>query len=512
MRTFLASLMLLSGITLVAAPSPCAAGKVGADDVERFRSAATEHPDDPDLAWALAMALRAHGSRGEAIAKLREISEHFPRRRTRAYFSIARIYYDSGWYERALELFELVIDLDPMHGAARLQRGLCLKELGRPREAEQELRVVARIEPELRAETLLVRGMLWMDAGNEQQARGLLEEAIALDPDGDVAQRAYQAMQRRRKAVAGAPRASVWVTSGVDLDSNVTLDSGTALFGISSDDSDTTAVWGGRALFNPVRGDWGTLSVGYAYTESAHENLKAYDQQTHTVLSMLSVRGPANIGFRFDAFGTDAHLDQDRYLRSWKVRPNLFVPTFGSGGLSRLFFEAGRTGYHDRPTFSSLDRSGATYRAGLEQYLPVVGWKGALASLGGTLGRRNTEATTDLLGFSGDYDNRQATITGRIFLPFRDWFDLTATGGLAWDRYVNRNLVDALTDEGIGTADPSRRRDNILRGMISIRVPVGRGLRAELRWTGERHRSNVDVYDYERHIVGVHLTGNWSWR
>ena len=503
--------VLLAGLLGGASPL-YGAREVTPQDVERFRTAAAEHPADPDLAWALARALRTIGSKREAIAAFRDIGERFPARRVQAYFEMARIYYDNAWYDRALELFEIVIDLNPMHASARLHRGLCLKELGRPREAEQELRVVERVEPRLRAETLLVRGMLWLDAGEEGRGKSLLEEAIAIDPESGVADRAHLAMQRRRKKVYAAPLASVWLTSGVELDSNVTLDSGTALFGLSSDESDTVAIWGGRVLFNPIRADWGTLGVGYAYTESAHESLKTYDQQAHTLLSTLTVRGPLGLGMRLDAFATDAHLDQDRYLRSWRVRPNVFIPVPVLRSLSRLYVEAGRTNYHDRPLFSSQERDGATYRLGLEQYLRVPGWKGALGSIGGMIGRRNTEASTDLLGFEGDYDSRQASLTGRVFLPFHDWFDLTMTGGLAWARYVNRNLTDALTDEGIGTLFPSRRSDTILRGMVSIRVPLSRGLRAELRWTGVRQRSNVDVYDYERHIVAVHLTGNWSWR
>ena len=511
-RRFTVALGMIALLGTAAASPPARAVEVKADDVERIRAAAERYPGDPDLAWALAMALRARGSKGDAIAQLRSVGERFPRLRSRAYFEMARVYYDEGWYDRALELFQLVVDLDPLHASARLHRALCLKELGRGAEAERELRVVARIEPELEAETRLVRGMLKMEGGDRRGGRRLLEEAIALDPEGDTALRARKAMQRRRRPAGRPVFASLWVTSGVELDSNVTLDSGTALFGISTDESDALAVWGTRVLVTPLRADWGTLAVGYAYNESAHESLKAYDQQTHTVLSTLTLRGPANVGFRFDAFATDAHLDDDRYLRSWRLRPNLFIPTAGTKGVSRLFFEGGRTSYHDRPTFSSLDRDATTYRVGLEQYLPVPGWKGGLGSLGGTLGRRNTEASTDLLGFSGDYDNRQASVTGRLFLPFRDLFDLTATAALAWDRYENRSLTDALTDEGVGTLAPSRRRDNIMRAMVSIRIPVGRGLRAELRWTGERHRSNVDVYDYERHILGIHLTGTWSWR
>ncbi len=138
-------------VGLLGAASPLhGARDVTSQDVERFRAAVAEHPEDPNLAWALAMALRATGSKGEAIAAFREIGERFPARRARAYFEMARIYYDNAWYDRALELFEMVIDLDPMHASARLHRGLCLKELDRPKEAEQELRVVERMEPRLR--------------------------------------------------------------------------------------------------------------------------------------------------------------------------------------------------------------------------------------------------------------------------------------------------------------------------------------------------------------------------
>jgi hypothetical protein len=62
-----------------------------------------------------------------------------------------------------------------------------------------------------------------------------------------------------------------------------------------------------------------------------------------------------------------------------------------------------------------------------------------------------------------------------------------------------------ITDDGVGTLDPRKRRDWLIEGRLSIGRRLGRFLRLELGYRGTHRISNVDVYGYDRHVVGLYI-------
>ena len=490
---------------------PLSAAALDESELERLRGATRQYPNDPDLAWSLATALRDSGHSDEALAQFRRNAERWPDWRGQYAFESGRLLYERGDYPDALESFETAIFLDPLNGSARLYRALSLQELGRLADAERELRVIERMEPDLRAETLLLRAMNRMELGDRVGGQRLLREVIALDPTSQPARRASLFLDERPREKAESPVLSTWVQLGAELDSNVTLDSGTDLGGVSTDKADASASWGGGFVWQPLRREWGTLSLGYSYGESSHEDLKTFNLESHLVFSSVSFDGPGRLSLRIDGMLSSVHLDDDRYAKSWLIRPNLFIPINDTWGVSRLYLELLSRSYHEEPLFSSLDRDGTTYGIGVEHYVPVPGWNGSLASIAMKLARTDSEASEDLLGFDGDYDRGRAEIRTQLKLPLGGAFDLSISGGVAWERYRNRNLVDALTDDGMGTPTPSKRRDLIGDATLALGWAISPNLRLELRWQNIRDRSNVDVYDYSRSVVGVQLMAERAW-
>ena len=86
-------------------------------------------------------------------------------------------------------------------------------------------------------------------------------------------------------------------------------------------------------------------------------------------------------------------------------------------------------------------------------------------------------------------------------LPWRIWADF----GFSFLRedYANENLVDYLTDDGVGTATPRRRRDGIWEARLRLVRPVTRFIDVELSTRYGDHGSNVDLYDYDRWVSGL---------
>ena len=88
-----------------------------------------------------------------------------------------------------------------------------------------------------------------------------------------------------------------------------------------------------------------------------------------------------------------------------------------------------------------------------------------------------------------------------IALPWR----FSADWGFSYlrEQYANANLIDALTDDGIGTLTPSKRHDNVWETRLRIARPLTRFMDVELSAGYLDRASNVDVYHYDRWVSGL---------
>jgi tetratricopeptide (TPR) repeat protein len=503
-----AAALLLGALLLAAA---AAAAPPDARTLERYAQAARDYPDDPDVALAHALALRDAGLTEQALGRLRAIAKRWPALQARAGLEIGRLLYERGEPAQALESLEVALGEPRVRGAARLYRALCLLELGERESAERELRELERSDPDLKSSALLLRGVGEAERGELEAARALLRRAVEVDPSAPASEAAREALGRLPgSGRLGEPRLAAWVLAGAELDSNATLDSGTAIAGIPSDQSDARAAWSLGVLWQPLHGSRQTLALGYVYSENAHEDLKFYDQRSQVLFGSWSLGG-RRAALRVDALVSDDRLDGERYARTWLLRPNVLLASDSALGVTRLFAELERREYHDEPVVPSLDRSGATTSVGLEQRAQLAWLRGATGSVELKVGQVRTEASRDLLGFRGDYDGHRARAQTQLQIPLPWRLDALVRGRLARERFAHTNLIDALTDEGVGRVDPRRRRDTTGDLTLALGWSASPRLRLELRWQGLRQRSNVDLYDYERHLLGLYALGQQLW-
>ena len=492
-------------VTTAGAASP---DETATRSIERWAAAATSYPDDPDVAWSYALAL-AEADRGdEALQRLRELAKRWPDRSADVAFETGTILSGRGDYAPALRAFEDAIMLDPMRGEARLYRALTLRELGRYAEAERELQVLGRIAPELEPDTLLLRGLERVRAGDRAGSLDLLSRVVSIDPHSELAAQARSALDALGQAGGAGPRLIAWWNTGGESDSNLTLEGSNVP---PSDRADLGLVFGAGLAGSLYRSDRLDLSLSYQYAGSAHHDLKSYDLQSHALSASTAWAAPALGVLRLDTAVLDSNLGGDPYLQAALVRPNLVIPFGESSARLRLYAEAERDNYQDDPPVTSLERDGTSYAAGLEQTLPISFWPGALGVVQASVGRTNTFATPDLLGFEGDFDERRIKVESHLRFPLGSRCDADLGGAWIEDRYVNENLVDALTDAGTGTLSPKRRHDVSLNGSAALGCWPFPDWRIEARWFGSHERSNVDVYNYRRNVFGLYLSREYRW-
>jgi len=104
-------------------------------------------------------------------------------------------------------------------------------------------------------------------------------------------------------------------------------------------------------------------------------------------------------------------------------------------------------------------------------------------------------------GFDGDFDYDSWRIRGSARL---DWpWHLQGQLDVSYvrDDYHNDNLLHAITTLG----ETRKRNDDILSGRIGISRPILNQVKAEVYYRGTRRFSNIEQFDYDKHVVGVLL-------
>jgi len=500
-----AGLRRLAGFALALAIgiAPAPARAAAADELAHLAQAAVEHPDDPDLLFALAKRLAAEQRVGEAVERLTALVGRWPEQRPEASLLLGRLLLASGRPEQAVPHLERAVALDPASGAAHLFLGLALRACGRSLEAGPHFELAAEQAPALRSEAWLLAGLVRLERGDQRGGDELLARAIASDPQGEAARSA-------RLVLEGAPahpgRLHLQARAGFEYDTNATLDSGDAFTGLPSDSSDGAFFWSSGVAFDAIRRERSALSLGALYQETRHLDLHDWDTQSFGGVLSSGWQIGERLGLRVDTSVLHTRLGGDGYALSEGAQPSLLVTLGPRVGWLRGFANADRTDYDEKPFTSALERDGWDLGAGLEHGAPIPGLPGAAFSWYGSWQRTLTDAERDhQLGFDGAFD-RDAFGGGVRLSAALPWLVVVDLGAsFLHERYANRNLIDALTDEGVGTATPNRRRDGVWEARLRLARPLTRLIEVELSSRYVDRASNVDIYAYDRWVSGLAL-------
>lgn len=430
----------------------------------------------------------------------------------------------------AIRLRRYAEAIAPLEDARRLDAGLAEAALylgvahfhrGDLDAAERELAEAARLLPQS-AEAQLYQGMVLLERAENARAAAALERAADLDP-GAVdpaasyfAGRAWQAARERERAeqalgrvIAAAPgsewakqaeraleRAASpyrprrpWVRAigGIAYDDNVVLrGGGVALPGEISDEKDWGGVWdlqGGVELFRNA--DWAVGALA-GYFGRAYADLDQFDTHFPSVTAWV-----------------DRSVDERMYLRlkgdfgyAWVDRePYLILPggtlalhrDWGEAGSGRFFGYYQWRDYRFDLSYEEQNRDGQDFGGGYDHSY-TAGPRTVLRG-GAVINRYDSEVGeythTGFGGWLGIVQN----------LPLELILDVRA-------RYVYQHYDDRSFFSGFRT----RRRDHVVYVDAALERPITDHLKVSVRYRHEDDFSNVEVFDYDRNIVGGFLT------
>jgi Flp pilus assembly protein TadD len=104
---------------------------------------------------------------------------------------LANSLHDRLFYEEAIPYYKAYLKMNPKDANARVDLGICYKELGSFTEAENEMKTALHYVPNhLNAHFNL--GIVYLSEGNFQESNLWFKRTVALDPASEVGKRAQQ--------------------------------------------------------------------------------------------------------------------------------------------------------------------------------------------------------------------------------------------------------------------------------------------------------------------------------
>lgn len=474
--------------------------------IEHLSTAARLAPDDPSVLSAYAQALIAAGRQDEAVQILQQA------RGTRTVdedLALGVVNYELKRWDDAASHLRAAVKRDPSNGASHLFLASALIELKQYDEAMSELDAARDRDEWLAAEVEARKGRIELERGNRNAAEAHFREAERLAPAtllGDMARRTVGRPEPRNW--------SVYTTLGAAFDSNVDLSGEDPVSGDRDQDYRIFGEIGGD--WDIVKGDKFNLRIGGNVFTSRHGEARDFDLLQTRAFGIAAYELPASLTadlrYTFEYIWTDPAESMADFRRTHLVEPSLrWRPR--QDLQTRLFYR-----YEDRAFFPSrapfpsrflpppfnrssrrvdpLDRDGKVQAYGMEQYWftpDYTGWGRGFVRGGFRWRDESTQG--------GDFDARGPVVNLLIGQALPWDFFLLAEG-----EYDRRNYPQVSTVGLLLQGQTQQRKDDIWSARLVLRRALSTHMTGELSYRFIHWGSNVDFYDYTRHIVNFLVT------
>ncbi len=423
--------------------------------LERFRRAAEVEPRDPEVHYFL----------GLAYSRLKD-------------------------YPSAITAFERVLKLDPKNRKVRYELGMAYFLSGDYARAAGSLKRARKDDPS-NPMGLLYLGVAYMSLGRDKEAAKALRACIEMNPSPEVVAMARDYLAQIPEREKPGERLSLFATLSFQYDDNVILKpEGLTTAELIADESDYRGVaflWGeyrflqGKPWLGGVRG---------SFYQSIHSTLHDFDV-TDTSASFFG-------GYRGDVMGLPykveadyefeyTWLDNKSYLDRHSGIVNLdFSET--SYLLTQVAYRGQKKDFHNQPLLEPVDdRDAFNHRAGFTQYL-FFSEKTRHIHGGYYFDQDDAE------GSNWDYTGH--LVSAGFFTPLVYGVRLQLKSEYYWQNFDNTH-----------TTFLTKRKDREWTQHVSLDRDFGKYLNLSVYYVYQNHDSNLDVFEYDRNIVFLSITG-----
>lgn len=411
--------------------------------------------------------------------------------------------YHHGQYEQARDLLARATAADPRDADAQYFLGVVLFKLREFDEAAAAFEKTLVLRPD---NTQVERSLEMARSREEGELPALsvgVEKVAPID-----------ALTRLRRPEL-LKRWDVHASFGVEYDSNVPLAAGETILvrppnqKVEADEEDDAAfLLSGGARYDLISRDDSLLRVEYDIFQSLHATVTDFDFQSQRPRATASYAIRPYLWAGVQGGYSYYRLDHRSYLGEPFAFP--FVSLLqGETGLAQLTYRYGSSDYFSTP-FDNV-RNGENHEVGASYTyywgtarFATLGYtyavedpshrfaKGPVASAGGQSVCYRSGSSVPVFPCPRDFDNSSNEVRLSVGLPA--W----------WKTFVDLMYsysYDAYTEKNSAAGFRKQRYDSQHRILVQIMRPINEHLRVSLAYFGTINPSNIDLYDYQRHVV-----------
>lgn len=381
-------------------------------------------------------------------------------------------------------------------GQTAFLMGLAATKEGRYSEALDYFRK-AEADPKVAQEAKFQASLALAALNRVKEARTAMQESIALNPQSQTADFAQRYMGVLSQRAQEQRPFRISVSSAFDYDSNVTLapGGGASVANVSGKGS---AVFSQTALLEYTILPSRPFSVltQYSYFQNFHPAVQGYDVMSH-FMGLTPTYGFKNGRFWLPMNYTYMDLQSDKYYTGF-----LTTPTYLHLLTPRLGLEVGakyNRQYYWSPVFLTQDnRTGNAWGGNVGLYYFFNRQKGFVQARLGYLHNNTT---------GSNWDSSSYNLLLSLLWPITDKLKYNVFLDLTLQPFDNNFFNGATFGNIVGAPliPQPRRRDQILMFGMQATYELVKGLEAGVHWYFIRDNSNINLYNYSRHIAGGQL-------
>ena len=371
--------------------------------------------------------------------------------------------------------------------------GLAAIKEGKYSEALEYFRK-AESEPKVAQEAKFQASLALAALNRVSEAKKSMEESIALNPQSQTADFANRYMGALSKRAEELRPFHITVSQGFEYDSNVSLAPGGGAT-VATVSGKASAVFSQNALLEYTVLPAGPFSVltQYSYYQNFHPAVQGYDIMNHFI-GVTPTYGFKNGRFWFPMNYTYMDLQSDKYYTGFVVNPTYLHMLTGKIGLE-VGARYNRQYYWTPVFFTQDDRTGNAWGGNIGMYYFFKQQKGFVQARFSYLNNNTVGSNWD----SNSYDlllSALFPITDK--LKYNIFLDLTLQ---PFDNtFYNGATVGNVA--GAPLVSQPKRHDQILMFGMAGTYELFKGLEANIHWYFIRDNSNINLYNYSRHIAG----------
>lgn len=401
-------------------------------------------------------------------------------------------------YEQALTRFAQVVEGDPNNALAYFYQGLTHNALSQfDRSPARFLRSML-LDPDLTPSAQYHSGLAYFRSKLKEDATEAFQAVIAERPGSELAQSAQRFLAEVQKPTADEEPKS-WnlsVMVSPRYDDNVILQApgGRLPEGIADQGDYSTAMFG-RGEFRFLQTDTYTIGSSYSFYQDFHAELDEFDVQSHSPALFGTYRSgniQATLQYQLD----QVYVGREAYLLGHSINPMVML-NHENNQFTQVQYRVQMKDFNDDVVSfpQNSDRDGTNHLFGLTHFLLFAERQGN-ARLGYTMD------VDDTRNRSWDYNGHRFNLG--ITAPPVFSLRLDAT----FDYYIQNYLHTNEFSEG-ALGNQFERRDDIITTTLSITKPITSSLSVGLQYLYNRNQSNVQVFDFNRSIYSLNLTGQF---